>query len=137
MALRPEIRVNGARDLRRRFREVEDDMADLKALHKELGDMVADTAKKNVPVQSGLLQSTIRSFGTKTMAGVRAGNNRKSASGVPYAGVVHYGTPSGGMVLPSPGLPEQPFLTDALAERKREVIDRYSEGIDEVVRKVF
>ena len=127
----PAVRVEGARQLRRKFREVGDDMSDLKALHKSLADMVADRAKQKVPVVSGSLQRSIRGSGTKTAAAVRVGNNRKSGpSAVPYGGVVHYG-------WPARDINAQPFLTDALDELQREVLDRYERGVDEIVRKVF
>lgn len=137
MAVRPDIKIEGARDLRRRLREVENDMEDLKALHKEIADMVADRAKQKVPVLSGKLQGTIRGSGTKTAARVKAGNKRQTKAGVPYAGVVHFGTPASGLFGRIAGLPPQPFLYEALNERKPEVIQRYAEGIEEIVEKVF
>ena len=96
----PAVRVEGGRELRRKFREVGDDMTDLKDLHKELADDVAGTAKTKTPVRSGRLRNSVRGSGTKTAARVRAGNNRKSGpTSVPYAGRIHFGDPGSGCVL--------------------------------------
>ena len=127
----PAVRVEGARQLRREFREVGDDMSDLKGLHKSLADMVADRAKQKVPMVSGSLQRSIRGSGTKTAARVRSGNNRKSGpSAVPYAGVTHFG-------WPARDIRPQPFLYDALDDRRREVIDRYEREVRQIVKRVF
>ena len=58
--MKPELQIEGGRKLRRAFREVGDDMSDLKELHKRLADDVADSAKRKVPVRSGRLQRSMR-----------------------------------------------------------------------------
>ncbi len=127
----PAIRVEGGRELRRKFREAGDDMTDLKDLHKQLADDVAGTAKTKVPVRSGRLRNSIRGSGTKTAARVRAGNNRKSGpTSVPYAAPIHFG-------WSRRGIKPQPFLYEALDDRRQEVIDRYNDQIDSIIRKVF
>ena len=127
----PAVRVEGGRELRRKFREVGDDMTDLKDLHKELADDVAGTAKTKTPVRSGRLRNSIRGSGTQTAARVRAGNNRKSGpTSVPYAAPIHFG-------WGRRGIKPQPFLYEALDDRRQEVIDRYNDEIDSIIRKVF
>jgi len=127
----PAVRIEGGRELRRKFREVGDDMTDLKDLHKELADDVAGTAKTKTPVRSGRLRNSIRGSGTQTAARVRAGNNRKSGpTSVPYAAPIHFG-------WGRRGIKPQPFLYEALDDRRQEVIDRYNDEIDSIIRKVF
>ena len=127
----PAIRVEGGRELRRKFREAGDDMTDLKDLHRQLADDVAGTAKTKVPVRSGRLRNSVRGSGTKTAARVRAGNNRKSGpTSVPYAAPIHFG-------WGRRGIKPQPFLYEALDDRRQEVIDRYNDEIDSIIRKVF
>ena len=48
----PAARIEGGRELRRKLREVGDDMSDLKDLHKRLADDVAGTAKTKVLIVS-------------------------------------------------------------------------------------
>jgi hypothetical protein len=127
----PAIRIEGGRELRRAFREAGDDMSDLKDLHKRLADDVAGTAKTKVPVRSGRLQRSIRGSGTKTAARIRAGNNRKSGpTSVPYAGPIHFG-------WGARGIRPQPFLYEALDDRRDEVVDAYNRQVREIIRKAF
>ena len=125
------IQVEGSRQLRRKFREIGDDMSDLRELHKRLADDVADTAKTKVPVRSGRLQRSIRGSGTKTAARVRAGNNRKSGpTSVPYAGPIHFG-------WGARGIRPQPFMYEALDDRRQQVIETYNRQVREIIRRTF
>lgn len=127
----PAIRIEGGRELRRAFREVNDDMSDLKDLHKRLADDVAGTAKTKVPVRSGNLKRSVRGSGTKTAARVRAGNNRKSGpTSVPYAGRTHFG-------WAKVGQRPQPFLYEALDDRRQDVINRYNAEVRSIIRRAF
>ena len=127
----PAAQIEGGRELRRKLRQVGDDMTDLKELHKRLADDVAGTAKTKVPVRSGRLQRSIRGSGTKTAARVRAGNNRQSGpTAVPYAPIVHFG-------WATRGIKPQPFLYEALDDRRQEVVDRYNAEVRRIVRRVF
>jgi len=129
--MKPALQIEGGRKLRRAFREVGDDMSDLKELHKRLADDVADSAKRKVPVRSGRLQRSIRGSGTKTAARVRTGNNRKSGpSSVPYAGPIHFG-------WGARGIRPQPFMYDALDDRREAVVRAYDDQVREIIRKAF
>ena len=133
--MKPALQIEGGRKLRRAFREVGDDMNDLKELHKRLADDVADSAKRKVPVRpgpnGGRLQRSIRGSGTKTAARVRAGNNRKSGpSSVPYAGPIHFG-------WGARGIRPQPFMYDALDDRREAVVRAYDDQVREIIRKAF
>ncbi len=126
----PALNINGGRKLRKAFKEVGDDMSDLKDLHRRLADNVAGTAKTKVPVRSGRLKNSIRGSGTKTAARVKAGNNRKTASGVPYGPPIHWG-------WARKGIRAQPFLYEALDVKRQEVIDTYNKEVRTIIRKAF
>ena len=129
--MEPALHIHGGRELRRKFKAVGDDMQDLKDLHKRLADDVAGTAKTKVPVRTGRLRNSIRGSGTKTAARVRAGNNRKSGpSSVPYAPPVHWG-------WARRGIKPQPFLYEALDDRRQEVVDAYNDQVRSIIRVVF
>ena len=124
------VTVTGGRQLRKAFKEAGEDMSDLKALHKRLADDVAGTAKTKVPVRTGALKNSIRGFGGTAKAAVRAGNNRKSRTGVPYAAPVHYG-------WGRRGIRPQPCLYEALDDRRQSVIDAYNDEVRRMIRDVF
>lgn len=127
----PAIRVGGMRKVRAQMRAAGDDLSDLRDLHKRLADDVADTAKTKTPVRSGRLQRSVRGSGTKTAARVRTGNNRKSGpTSVPYAGPIHFG-------WGARGIRPQPFMYDALDDRRRDVIQAYNDEVAAMVRRVF
>jgi hypothetical protein len=100
-----------------------DDLEDLKALNLDVATLVSDRAKDIVPRRTGNLADTIRPAGTKTAGRVRAGFKR-----VPYAGVIHFG-------FPARRIQPQPFLYDALDQRRGEVFDAYFKGVKKIQRK--
>ena len=129
--VKPAVDVEGGRQLRRKFKEAGDDMADLKKLHERLADDVAGTAKTKVPVRTGRLRDSIRGSGTKTAARVRVGNTRLSGpSAVPYAKPIHFG-------WTARNIKPQPFIYEALDERRQEVIDAYNDEVRQIIRRVF
>ena len=117
------IKATGVKELRRALRRMGDDLEDLKALNLDVATLVSDRAKDIVPRRTGTLADTIRPAGTKTAGRVRAGFKR-----VPYAGVIHFG-------FPARGIQPQPFLYDALDQRRGEVFDAYFKGVKKIQRK--
>lgn len=85
------LQVEGGRNLRRTLRQAGSDLQELKSANAAAAGIVAGRASSWAPVLTGRLAATVRSSGTKTAGIVRAGNNRKSASGVPYAAPIHWG----------------------------------------------
>lgn len=121
---RAAVEVEGGPQLRRAFRRLDDRLDDLSALHQEVAELVEDRAEDLVPVASGRLRDTIRTSRRKTGASVLAGGR----SLVPYAGPIHFG-------WRARNIEPQPFLYDALDDRRGEVIERYQDGIGALVRR--
>lgn len=117
------IKATGVKELRRELRKMGDDLEDLKALNLDVATLVSDRAKDIVPRRTGNLADTIRPAGTKTAGRVRAGFKR-----VPYAGVIHFG-------FPARRITPQPFLYDALDQRRGEVFNAYFKGVKKIQRK--
>ena len=126
------VRLEGQRDFRRALRNMGDDLDDLKAAHAAAADIVVERAMEIVPVVTGTLRSTLRGSGTKTRGVARAGFAR-----VPYAGPIHFGWPTrpdagkgwrGGPIRP------QPFLYDAMDDRRGEVLDDFQRRVDAIAR---
>ena len=127
------VKTQGMRELRKNLSMLDDDFEDLKELHLDLAEMVADRAASLAPVRTGRLRQTIRASGTKTGGRVRAGFKR-----VPYAGPVHFGWATrpdaakgwrGGPIHPNP------FLYDALDQRRNQVFNAYFQGVKKIQRK--
>lgn len=128
MARRGEaIRVEGLRELRRDLRAA--DAALPKQLSKTnkaiVNDVVVPEAKRIVPIRTGRLQGNIRALAGQTSAKIAAGGAK-----VPYAGPIHFG-------WPAHGIEPQPFLYDALDNRRNEIMDRYEKMVDKVTSKPF
>ena len=119
-----QLRLIGYRELKRDLRRMGDEaVADLKRVNKEAADMVADTARPEIPVRSGRLKGTLRTTGT-----MRGGVVRMGRKAVPYAGPIHFGWPNrpapargwrGGPIAPNP------FLYEAMDKRVGDVMDTY------------
>ena len=127
------VKIEGAKELRRKLSVLDAGFDDLKQLHEDLAGKVADRAADLAPYRTGNLRKTIRASGTKTAGRVRSGFKR-----VPYAGPVHFGWATrpdaskgwrGGPISPNP------FLYDALDERRGEVINAYFQGVKKIQRK--
>lgn len=85
------LKIEGGRQLRRTLRDAGSDLSDLKNANAQAARIVSGRAQSWAPARTGRLKSTVRSSGTKTAGIVRAGNNRKSESGVRYAAPIHWG----------------------------------------------
>lgn len=116
-----QVSIAGERELRRALRGVEGGIADMKAVHLEAAETVRDAV--DAPRESGDLAGTVRAAGQAKGAVVRAGKKA-----VPYAGVVHFG-------WPERNIEPQPYLYEALDDRRTEVISLYEERIDSLAEK--
>jgi hypothetical protein len=120
--VKPEIRVEGADELRRHLRSLEGDVRNLKDAHKAAAEVVAKDAERQAPRRSGRLAGSIRAAGQARQGVVRAGFAR-----IPYANVIHFGW-AGHNIEP------QPFLYDALDRRTSEVLDTYETQVNNLLR---
>jgi hypothetical protein len=120
---RPAIELEGGPQLRRALGRFDDRLGDMSTLHRDLGEMVAGAAHSLVPRLSGLLGETIRAAKSKRSAAVTAGGRRAI-----YGPPIHFG-------WRARNIEPQPFLYDALDERRGEVLDRYSDAVDGMVRR--
>jgi hypothetical protein len=116
--------VVGAIRLRATLKKTEDGLEDLKALHGEIAQIVADYARPRAPRVTGTLAGTIRPGATKTMAVVRAGFAK-----VPYAGVQEWG-------WPARNIPPNPFLKPAAHETETTWRKKYDDEVDRLLSKV-
>ena len=68
------VEAEGMRELRKKLRRMDNGMDNLKGLHLDLAEIVADRAEALAPVRTGRLKQTIRAAGTQTAGRVRAGS---------------------------------------------------------------
>ncbi len=120
----PKVQVQGGAELRRALRRMGNDLSDLKAVHREAADKVVGEAKARVPVVSGELGASIRAGATKTRGYVAAGKKL-----VPYAGPIHFG-------WPARNIEAQPFLYDALDDRREQITTLYERRVGELVLRL-
>jgi len=122
------VAVDGLRELRRFLRQLPDDVGKdgLKKIHDKVAEPVERSAVTKVPRRSGDLAASIRrAKGSATKAQVRAGKAR-----VPYAGPIHFG-------WPARNIRAQPFLTDALADKRTVVLDMYTDELDRFIGQMM
>lgn len=121
---KPAVQVTGAREFRRAMSKMGADLKDLSAINKAAAQTVADEARGRAPVLTGRLAGSVRAGATRTKGYVRAGGRA-----IPYAGVIHFG-------WPAHNISPNPFIYDALDDRKQDVIDKYEAHIEALVEKV-
>lgn len=119
------IQVTGAKELRRALKRMDADLKDLTRINKSAAEIVARTARERAPVLTGRLRNTIKVGATRTRGTVSAGNR----GNVPYAGPIHFG-------WPQRNISPQPFIYDALDERRSEVVELYQTRVADLVTRV-
>ncbi|AWY04760.1 hypothetical protein PQC61_gp14 [Gordonia phage Emperor] len=119
-----QVRVEGARELRRSMRQAEIDLTEMKETHARVASLVAGRGRSAAPVASGRLAGTVRAGATRTAAVVRAG--RKS---VPYAGPIHWGWPARGITA-------NPWLAGAAAESEPAWLALYTDAVDQIIDRI-
>jgi len=149
---KPSVHVVGLRQFTKEIKQLGDAAVnDLKAAHEAAAKIVYEAAKPKAPVHGsvsvisgkpywqkpshkpGYMADSLRYSGTQRGGFVRAGKKL-----VPYAGPVHFGWPSrpdigkrwfGGPIKPNP------FLFEALDERREEVAVAFHRYIDRLIDK--
>lgn len=123
------VKLDGMRNLRRTLRQSGNDLQELKDVNAKAAGIAAARATSWVPKRSGRLGATVRSSGTKTAGIVRAGNNRKTQSGVPYAGPIHWG-------WPARNIKANPFLSYSAQATEPTWIKLYEKYLDSTLDKI-
>jgi len=119
------IKTDGLSKLNRAMTAAGIDAEDNRELMFRLGQIVAEEAKRLVPVRTGTLREAIRPGRGKTKAVVRAGFRS-----VPYAPVIHYG-------WSDRGIQPQPYLLQALQNKREYVIAAFEDGIRDITKLHF
>jgi len=102
-------------------------IAELKEGNKALGEIVSKRARELVPVQSGALLKTIKAAKAAGGSKVNAGTPGLSSK-VNYAGPIHFG-------WAARNIDPQPFLYDALDDRRDEVVAAYEKQTADLLKK--
>lgn len=123
------VQIEGMRNLRSTLRAAGDDLAELKSVNAAAASIASTRAQQWAPRSSGALAASVRSSGTKTAGIVRAGNNRRSASGVPYANAIHWGWPRRNITA-------NPFLSYSAQSTEPTWIRLYTDYLDKTIGKI-
>lgn len=129
MAVYGGLEIEGGRTLRRTLKEAGADLKELKAVHREVAGVVAGRAASWAPKVSGRLAGTVRAGATQRAAVVRAGNNRRSKAGVPYAGPIHWGWPRRGITA-------NPFLSYSAQSTESQWVGIFFDYVEETIDNV-
>jgi hypothetical protein len=116
--------VDGARELRRTLKAAGDNLADLKAVNKRVGDLVVGAARPRVPVRSGRLVGSLRPAAAAAKVTIRAGS-----AGLRYAGPIHWGWPAHHIAA-------NPFLSDAATTTEDTWVGYYFDELQRLVGDV-
>lgn len=121
------IEITGTATIAKTLRKAGIDLKELKPVNLDVAQLVMRRAHLNAPVLTGKLRSTLRASGTNRAGVIRAGNNR--ATGVPYAGVVHWG-------WGRRGIPANPFIAKAAKQTEPQWTGIYAVVVDKALRQV-
>ena len=120
------VKIEGITKIQRQIRDFDAGAQDdLKVIHLENAKIVAAVAGRLVPYKTGKLAESVRAGALKNSGVVRAGFAKKDPL---YAGPIHFGWPKR-RITPNP------FIYDAIDQRKQEVIDNYVKAIDNLTNK--
>ena len=122
--------IQGDERLIRRLTELTQGLDDLRVAGQGAGALVAELAASQAPVDTGALRDDIRTFATKTNAGVRVGRKR-----LPYAGPIVGGHGAPGATRAQGGYiaPPRPFIYDAFSDKAKAIEATYDEFIEDLM----
>jgi len=129
MAGQPIVKVEGGRQLRATLKLADEELADLKSIHLQVGNIVAGKARQLAPRVTGTMAGTIRASGTKTAAVVRAGFKR-----TPYAGPNNWGWPAGSPIHGA--FSGDHWITQAAKQTEPQWLSLYVAGVNKALSKV-
>lgn len=124
MAGAPRVQVTGAKELRKALRRMGADLKDMQRTNKAAAEPVARRAREIAPRLTGRLAGNTRATASQREGAVLVGSRS-----VPYAGPIHFG-------WPARNIEPNPFLYDALDDRRSEVVDIYEARVESLVRKL-
>lgn len=139
MAARVAVKVEGAKELRKAFKQAGDkDLLNaLKAANKTAAEVVVEKALPNVPVKTGKLKRSVRSTATQRQGVARAGR-----ASVAYGAAIHWGrkvgnvgSPPGNRKGPNP-IKARPFLWNAAQTSRVRVVDVFGAEVQGVLDKI-
>lgn len=116
--------VNG-KAIRRQLKAAGENLADLKAAHREAARIAAEASADLAPVKSGKLAATVRASGTNTAGIIRAGNNTR----VKYAAPIHWG-------WHRRHIKPQPFLSDGARDSEGRWVPVFERTLDDAIRRI-
>lgn len=123
------LQIRGANQLRRTLKQAGDDLNNLKSAHQQAAKVAEAAAKRGTPVRTGRLKASIRTSATKRDARIRAGNNRTSKTGVPYANPIHWG-------WPKHRIKPNPWILEAGRKTEPQWVAIYEKALIDAVNKV-
>lgn len=97
----------------------------------EAGEIVANRARTLVPVRTGKLRSSIKTFRERNKVKVRAGNEKS----VKYANPIHWGWNYDKVHLQPKNIRPRPFFTNALSTTRQQVYKTYVDNLEALLSK--
>jgi len=128
MAVQPGVKVKNLREINKALDAIGVPKDAIKDAGKESGELVANEARGLVPVRTGALRNSIRVGATaRGKITVKAGNNRSSSSGVPYANPIHWG-------WFKRHIRPKPFFVRALGYTREEIYENYFSQMEKLIK---
>lgn len=121
------LKVQGARELRTTLKRADADLADLTALHREVGRIILPLARSTAPVgpdAGGHIGPSVRVGATRSATILRAGSKAR-----PYGPAIHWG-------WHRQHIKPNEWLTRAAQATEHVWVDRYLSGLQAIVSKI-
>lgn len=121
------IEIKGIATVAKTLRKAGIQLSELKPVNRQAAEIAMQQAKRDAPVRSGAMRNTLRVGATNRAGIIRAGNNR--ATGVPYAGPIHWGWPARNIAA-------NPFMQRAASKTQPQWKQVYEDIVDKALRQV-
>lgn len=121
------VTINKAhlRALKKKMKQLGEDVGQFKAVNKEAADMVAEEAQRRAPVQSGAARRSTKGQGSETRARVVAGTTTRAKD---YAARQHWSQQD--------GKAGEEWVYKAVGKLGWDVVDLYYEFVQEIIRRI-
>lgn len=119
------IKVEGLREFVKELKTIQPELSkDLKTGNKKIASALVPIARGHARRDTGAMDASVRASGTQRSGVVRAGR-----AALPYVKVQHFG-------WAAHGISPNPFLYDALDDRREWVFREYNKLVEDIISRI-
>lgn len=144
MAAKPEIKVEGMKDLRKALRDMSEDKGwrgELREVYRAVATLVEGEAHNRAGAGAVTVVGTHASMGSRAIASIKGkgtttGSTLQGGAGVPWFGGWNFGTSGAHRQFPAKRSPDY-NLYAAVADKRDQITNEFAEAVEDALNSAF